>query len=155
VKQRRLIIAALGMLWVAGPAMAQVPTAADPAQADRRATTPLPHAPTSTAPEPEAGGLPMEPIPEGAQEITFVLNELTVEGVTAYDAGEFEHLYKDRVGTTITLKDVYDIAAQITKHYRDSGYFLSKAFVPPQTIKGGQVRILVVEGYVADVASQG
>src|SRR4051794_26625172 len=39
----------------------------------------------------------------------------------------------------------------VSEHYRSQGYQLTRAIVPPQKIKGGHLRIQVVEGSIADL----
>lgn len=51
-------------------------------------------------------------------------------------------------GKEILLSDIFAIADAITAHYRNDGFFLSQAYVPPQTIADGRVFIRVVEGYI-------
>jgi hemolysin activation/secretion protein len=91
------------------------------------------------------------PAPEGAAAVRFTLEDLKIEGVTAYAPGELRALYQSRLHTEISLADIYGLAADITRRYRTDGYFLSLAVVPNQSISGGVARIRVVEGYVSDV----
>jgi hemolysin activation/secretion protein len=93
--------------------------------------------------------------PAGADQQMFVLNALSVEGVTAFPAAEIDALYAGRVGSEISLATLFGIAQDITKHYSDNGYPLSVAFVPAQEIEGGAARIKVHEGYVAEVEITG
>lgn len=142
-----------------GHSYAQVPTnvpsSADPAQADKRLTQPSLPEPPVPAPEAQTGELPMDAPPQGAETIDFKLNELQIDGSTAYSREQLEQYYAEYIGKTIRLSDVYVIAQSITQRYRDDGYFISKAVVPPQNIKEGKVKIQAIEGYVADVAIQG
>src|SRR5690606_32946288 len=56
--------------------------------------------------------------------------------------------YRDRLGTKISVAEVYRIATAITARYRNDGYILSRTIVPPQTIQGGIVHLRVIEGYI-------
>ncbi|MBI5119890.1 MAG: ShlB/FhaC/HecB family hemolysin secretion/activation protein [Rhodospirillales bacterium] len=51
----------------------------------------------------------------------------------------------------ISVADLYEIANEITKHYRNDGFFLSQAYVPPQEIGDGVARVNIVEGYIDSV----
>ena len=97
-------------------------------------------------------GAPADNAPAGAEKITFVLNDLQVEGVTVYSETELRAAYADRLGQTITLADLYGIAAQLTARFRNDGYILTQVVVPPQTIDGGVARLQVVEGYIDRVS---
>ena len=95
--------------------------------------------------------LPGSAIPPGAQQVRFVLRTVKVEGVTAFPAAEIEGLYQEYLGKEVTLDTIWKIADAITRRYQDAGYFLSRAFIPPQDISGGVVRIRAGEGYVGEV----
>lgn len=93
-------------------------------------------------------------VPPGAEGISFFLSGIRLDGVTAYPQGELEAVYKDRIGATVTLADLYGIASALTRKYRNDGYILTQVVVPPQTIDGGTPRLQVVEGYVASIRVQ-
>ena len=97
----------------------------------------------------------MEDVPEGAEEIMFELDTLEIEGVGAYEASDLDPLYRDKLGATISLADVYGIAALLTNKYRNDGYILTQVIVPPQTIDGGHVTLRVVEGFVDKINIRG
>jgi hemolysin activation/secretion protein len=48
-----------------------------------------------------------------------------------------------------------DIAIRIGDLYRDAGYHLSRAIVPPQDIRNGLVHIRVIEGAISQVVLEG
>lgn len=93
--------------------------------------------------------------PAGAEKVTFVLNDLAIEGVTAYDAMDISSLYEAKLGQSVSLKEVYGIAEALTRRYRNDGYILTRVIVPPQRIEKGNVRLRVVEGYVSNIEVRG
>ena len=93
--------------------------------------------------------------PEGAQNIRFVLSGVVIEGSSVYVDYEFIPLYQNLLGVEISLADVYRLAAAISAQYRNDGYILSRAIVPPQKIRDGIVRLQVVEGFVYQVIVEG
>ncbi len=93
--------------------------------------------------------------PAEAPTVTFTLASIVVEGSTVYEPGDFTPLYKELVGTEISLADVYKVASDISAKYRSDGYILSRAIVPPQTIEGGQVKLQAVEGFINEVIIEG
>ena len=93
--------------------------------------------------------------PKGSEKIRFVLNEISFDGLEALDKADINYLYADLLKQEITLKQIYELATKLTSHYGNSGYLLSKAIVPPQTIENGRIRILVVEGYIDEVVIEG
>ncbi|MGH1399229.1 MAG: ShlB/FhaC/HecB family hemolysin secretion/activation protein [Alphaproteobacteria bacterium] len=138
------------------PAMAQVDQAtgiADPSRIEEqfRTDAPLPTLEEDIAVESRA---PTN-APAGAENITFVLDTLEIEGVSAYNAAELAPVYNDFLGATVSLADIYVIANDLTNKYRNDGFILSQIVVPPQTIEGGVVRLRVVEGFVDQVIIDG
>ncbi len=110
---------------------------------------------------PQSTVVPVEPDtlvplhPEELKKVKFKLTRLVIQGATVYRNKRFFHLYKNFIGKQITLHDVYRIADAITKKYRNAGYILTKAIVPPQEIYDGVVRINVMEGYIDNFRVQG
>lgn len=127
----------------------------DPGQVEQRLQSPE-RAPLS---EPEPLALPrVEPgkVPKGAEAVTFTLNKLSIEGGTLYDnAHAFEPFYQDMLGQEITLTALFSVCEKITVRYRNDGYILSKCVVPAQSIKGGAVKLRIVEGFIDNVDFQG
>lgn len=82
---------------------------------------------------------------------TLELKDIRLVGVTAYTAGELRELYKDDLGKTITFERFYAIARAIQQRYREDGFILTFAYVPPQSVEDGIFTIAVVEGFVESV----
>ena len=59
------------------------------------------------------------------------------------------------VGQTLTLAQLYDVADVLTRYYRSQGYGLAYVSLPAQTLKGGTVKLQVVEGRVGKITIQG
>ena len=59
---------------------------------------------------------------------------------------------KDFVGKELSLDDLQRVADVITRHYRDRGYFVARAYIPAQDIRDGMVEITVLEGRVDRVS---
>jgi len=55
----------------------------------------------------------------------------------------------------VSQTDLASIASAVSETYRSSGFHLSRAIIPPQDIRGGTIRIQVIEGSVTDVTLQG
>ncbi|MBL1376608.1 ShlB/FhaC/HecB family hemolysin secretion/activation protein [Zobellella iuensis] len=78
------------------------------------------------------------------------LDNVLIEGGTVYPFDEIAAPFSALIGQQVTLKQLVDITGRITQRYKDDGYALSYAFIPAQNLSFGQVRIVLVEGYVAD-----
>ena len=69
--------------------------------------------------------------PEGAEKIKFNFGGLVFDGVGIYGEDDLLPIYQDKIGTEISLVDVYAIANQMTLQYREDGYILTQVVVPP------------------------
>lgn len=138
-------------------ARGQVPDAQTGTASPGRATDQLriPQDQLRTVPKVEIRELRLQDMPEGAGDLKFALTALTLEGATVYGGDELAAVYGDKVGTVISLADLYDIAARLTAKYRNDGYILTQVVVPPQTIDTGEAKLQVVEGYVGSVRLEG
>ena len=148
-----LIAAACALLVSVAAEAASVPGPADAGRVK----------PEERLPVPERGmdgqiALPAAPAnmqaPKGAKNIRFTLKEVQIQGTHAVADVKLRHVYEAKIGQEITLDTAYEMAAEVTKIYRDAGYFLSLAYVPEQRIKNGVLKLRVVEGHINDVVLQ-
>ncbi|MFO1241585.1 MAG: ShlB/FhaC/HecB family hemolysin secretion/activation protein [Rickettsiales bacterium] len=86
---------------------------------------------------------------------SFTLTRVNVQGNTAISSGKLSLIYKDMIGKTTTLGGVRKIASDITAYYRNQGYILTRAVVPPQRVEGGAVTIQIIEGFIDSVTFNG
>lgn len=129
---------------------ASVPASADAARIDPL-KKPLvrEQAPPMFTPAPVSGAAVS---PEGADQEVFVLNSVEFKGVRAFSPKELDALYADKIGKEVTAAYLWELADALTQYYRQSDYFLSRAYVPAQEINEGNLTITAVEGYVSEVA---
>ncbi len=110
---------------------------------------------------PQSTIIPVEPDtlvplhPEELKKVKFKLTRLAIQGATVFRKKQFFHLYRNFLGKNISLHDVYRIADAVTKKYRNAGYILTKAIVPPQEINDGVVRLDIMEGFIDRVRVKG
>jgi hemolysin activation/secretion protein len=96
------------------------------------------------------------PQPEKSAEFApLTLTAVVIRGATVFEASEFAALYDPYLARRVTLADLASIADAITNKYRQAGYFLSRAVIPPQSIEGGLVRIEIIEGYIDTITLEG
>lgn len=131
-----------------------VPSSAEPSRAQQQ-IAPIERPTVAPTTSGLISGTTAVAAPAGSEKVKFVLKSVKIEGMTAYSEAEAEALYRDRIGTTISLADVYAMAQSLTVKYRNEGYILTQVVVPDQTIAGGNIRLRVVEGYVDRVIIQG
>jgi hemolysin activation/secretion protein len=93
--------------------------------------------------------------PEGAEETLVTLSGLIFEGNNAYDSSELAAPFEPLFGTQVPVARIYTFANDVQKRYRDDGYLLARAIVPPQRVEDGRFRIRIVEGFVDEVLIEG
>jgi len=153
---RRIALTA-GLCIVAATAahaqsVANLSPGADPGRIEKRFEQPrLPQ----SVPEPQAPEIDQQMPPEQSDKIRFTLNSVGIEGATVFSVAELSAFHADKLGKEISLTELYAVADEITAKYRNAGFILSKAIVPPQRISGGNVTIRVVEGFVNEVLIEG
>lgn len=151
----QLLAASLLIAMAASPAaLAQnVVGPADVSRVQERTNQPSISQPSDQMVEVQGGAAASAP--KGAEKIMLTLNSVSIEGMTVYTVKQVEPLYASQIGKKVSVADVYQIAAELTKKYRNDGYIITQVVVPPQTIEGGSVQIQVVEGFVDNVVVDG
>lgn len=91
------------------------------------------------------------PFGKKAEKIKFKLTKIILLDNHVYSQKELSPLYKDKLNKIITIGQLLDIVQDITNYYRNNGYILSRAILPPQHVKNGIVEIRILEGYVDQV----
>jgi len=135
------------------PAFAQVRGSADPGRVQNQ--IPQIELQDDSATQVNVPEVRIEGAPQGADNIKFVLKDLQLEGVTAYNPSELQPIYAGDIGQTVTLTRLYEIAGEITRKYRSDGFIITQTVVPAQTIDGGTARLLVVEGSLDQIIVEG
>lgn len=79
-----------------------------------------------------------------------------VTGASVFSGAELGALLADLVGKELPLADLESGASRITRHYRERGYLVARAYLPAQEIKDGMVEVAVLEGRIGriDVRNQ-
>jgi hemolysin activation/secretion protein len=145
-----LLIFSLVCLTV-GAALAQVaPDAGSTLRQLQEVPPSLPKpAPPSLAPQAAPAA------PSADQGASFPVNGYRYSGNTVFDQRTLDALLLDLRGKELTLAQVQEAALRITRHYRERGYLVARAYVPPQEVREGVVEIALLEGRygVAELAN--
>jgi len=95
------------------------------------------------------------PVKKSIDELGFILKEIVIEGNSVFDQAQVNKSFEKHIGKTTTLSDINEDVADLEERYRKEGYFLTKVYVPPQTIENGILKIAVIEGYINKVNVEG
>lgn len=148
-----LSLSALIALPVAQADASSTPSSADAGRVEKNLQQSLPDF-NRSAPIDIKGDAPFA-APAGSEKITFILKDVVLDDASVYSTKDITPLYASKIGTKISLADVYSIAANLTAKYRADGYILTQVVVPPQTISDGIIRLRVVEGRLNNIRVDG
>lgn len=82
---------------------------------------------------------------------SFLVQQIEITGNTLLGAASLQALVADAQGQSLNLVQLGEIAARITQYCQISGYPLTRAIVPAQTIASGIVRIEVIEARYGEI----
>ncbi|WP_233809492.1 ShlB/FhaC/HecB family hemolysin secretion/activation protein [Paraburkholderia sp. HP33-1] len=92
------------------------------------------------------------PVPSGQPGgIRFAVSGFELSGNTVIATSTLLALVQDETGPARSLDDLDAAAARITAYYRAHGYLVAQAYVPPQEIANGVVRIAIAEGHYGEI----
>lgn len=107
----------------------------------------IPASPSTTAAAPDWQA---SPLPAQTYKLTdstpLLVTALTFEGNQVFASTTLERISGFTAGNRYTLNALRELAAKITAHYREQGYFLAQTLIPIQDITEGTVRFAVLEG---------
>ena len=104
-------------------------------------------------PTPEPGA---EPEPTAPTNTTKVLiNDIQVVGSTVFSAEDFESVVAPYEGRELGLRELRQVADDVTRLYLEFGYITSRAVLSEQSIVDGVVQIRVVEGSLEEIQVEG
>ena len=151
-----VLAASAGLMTAGENAFAQQPGRpwrAEPSNAERYSSPPADaqwQRPRAAVRVPSAS----QPI-QAPQVAPFKLTSVAVEGATVIPPDKISSTYSEKIGRTVAGTDIVEILQSITDLYRNAGYHLSRAIVPPQDLKSGVLRVAVIEGSIEDVSLAG
>lgn len=133
-----LVLAAI--LAASQNAHAQTPPVGGQLQQIPPAAVPQRPAPDIRIERPEA---PADAEAEGRR---IRVDALRITGATLFTEAELVAATGFTPGSELTLPELRNAAAEITRFYNSRGYVLAQAYLPPQDVVGGTVTLAVVEG---------
>ncbi|MBT1511631.1 ShlB/FhaC/HecB family hemolysin secretion/activation protein [Bradyrhizobium sp. SRL28] len=92
---------------------------------------------------------------QGDSKPLFVLRHVSITGAVAIPQERLVTVYQPFIGRKVSQADLAAMAAAVSDIYRAAGFHLSRAIVPPQDIRSGQLRIQVIEGSITELALKG
>jgi hemolysin activation/secretion protein len=161
-RHRPILLAArpcLALLLFPGLSMAQTTPApagpvTDPAAIMRRQIDEVKRSepPVAAPADPLA---PLAPPEAASATVRFKLGAVLFSPSVLLDAGSLEQIARPFVGREVVMADLNDIVGKVNALYRSRNILSANAVLPPQDIKDGEVRILLVEGKLGSIKVEG
>lgn len=108
--------------------------------------------------KPEEIKLDIPAVPEAASaggSPKFKVNKIEIEGNTVIDQDAVDDILKKYEGQDLSLDDLGKTVNDLNALYRSKGFLTSQAYIPPQDIENGVVKIQIVEGTIGDISISG
>jgi hemolysin activation/secretion protein len=94
--------------------------------------------------------------PQNAPNVSIAISNVTVEGGFPELAAETAAIAAKIRGRRVTVAEIFAAANAIEQAYAAHGFVLVRVAVPPQQLKnGGQLRLVVIDGFVESVDVKG
>lgn len=121
---------------------------------------PLPELP-QPLPPPEELLQPQQPAPTPPEALpnnvsgTITVDKFQVVGSTIFSPETLAEVLAPFTQKPISFAELFQARSAVTQLYIDQGYITSGAYIPPQKLSGGIVKIQVVEGRLEDIKVNG
>ena len=91
---------------------------------------------------------PVKPAMKKTDVGSVYVKSFKVTGSTAISADLLTSVANkpENVNKNMSLSDMEAVASQVTRYYRNNGYFVARAYIPKQAMQDGVVEIAVLEG---------
>ncbi|MDD5044785.1 MAG: POTRA domain-containing protein [Candidatus Omnitrophica bacterium] len=87
-------------------------------------------------------------LPEG---IKAFIKEISFSGNTVVSTPELKRITAKYEGRELSFKDMKEMTKALENEYHSQGYFLASAYLPEQDIKGGVLKVVILEGRLGKV----
>lgn len=85
---------------------------------------------------------------------TFDIQSIKITGNQAFTETELQPLLTDLIGSKRTITQAREAAERITRHYREAGFMIARAYPPQQKLNQGVLTIAVLEGVLSTVKTE-
>lgn len=144
----RVLAGVLAATWTAASLAVDPAAVPDAGQTLRELQRPAPAVPVMPflpQVEIERGGrIPMSELPG----FRLVVHAFRITGAKAFAAADLQALLDDFTGRELDFAGLQQAVDRITRHYRDHGHLVSRAYLPEQDVSSGIVEIAVLEARI-------
>ncbi len=144
----RVLVMAIGII----PAFAQTPPDAGRILQETR---PVERPPAVTVPPIEAPARAQPAAPAAAGDVRVNVTHFTFTGNSALATAILEAAVAGWAGKSLNFGELIQAVEAIEARYKQGGYFLAQAYLPPQKIRDGAIEIAITEGRLAETRLEG
>jgi hemolysin activation/secretion protein len=103
------------------------------------------------------GGEPLQANPIGVTTdgIAVVAAKIIARGASTLAQSELDPIFAAYLNRKLSQGDLAALTRAVTELYRERGFFLSRAIIPPQDVQNGVLEIRIEEGFVSSVEVEG
>lgn len=84
-------------------------------------------------------------------DVRITVTRFDIAGNTSISTSDLQDLLADQLGRRLSLSDLKNAASRITALYRERGFLVARAYLPVQDVEGGAIKILILEGNIAQL----
>ena len=117
-----------------------------------RSPTLLPPPEELLKPRPRDSNTP-NPTPDSNSPIprTIEVQQFLIDGSTVFDSADFDKILVEFTDRPLSFAELLQARSKVTELYTESGYITSGAFIPPQELSDGVVKIQILEGGIEEI----
>jgi hemolysin activation/secretion protein len=110
--------------------------------------------------EPQGFNLQMQrtdktPIKKSLDDLQFNVTEVDFDGNVIYTDAALQEYFSSLISRPVSLPELNEVVETIEDKYKQAGYFLSRVYIPPQTLENGVLKVKVIEGYLSELFVEG
>ena len=94
-------------------------------------------------------------VPEGSSDSRVQVTQFDFSGNSALSAEVLREALKDFTGKALNFGQLIEAVEAVEARYKQAGYFLAQAILPPQQIRDGAVEISISEGLLGEIRLEG
>ena len=79
------------------------------------------------------------------------MTQFDIEGNTSISTDDLQDVLTEQLGRQLSLSDLKAAASRLTALYRERGFLVARAYLPVQDVQGGKIKILILEGNIAQL----
>ncbi|MFS0758168.1 ShlB/FhaC/HecB family hemolysin secretion/activation protein [Noviherbaspirillum sp. 1P10PC] len=84
-------------------------------------------------------------------DIRITVTRFDIEGNTSISTDDLQDVLTEQLGRQLSLSDLKAAASRLTALYRERGFLVARAYLPVQDVQGGKIKILILEGNIAQL----